>query len=398
MRLCGDWAPGAREVAPLPWDDLLLVNLEGPVLPQSAAAQLAPAGKAGPTLRHRAFPTVGGGGVLVLANNHAMDFGWDGVAATIAGAQARGWRWVGVGPTLAAAREPVVVEDGGARIGILARCETQFGIATSTRGGVASIEPGLESAIRALKAEVDVVIVSLHQGFEAAPWPSPRTQQFMRALIEAGADVIHGHHAHSPQGWELWKDGVIFYGLGNFCVDPGVWRSPDARWSLVPTLGWRGSSLEVAVGTTEVEVQEEVVVVRPSSPAERREHDAYLARASAPLSDPRLLEAVWQEVAVRAYNGFYRDWLEPAPSTRGLFLAPLRGLRFPASRLLGRPSAGRRIRGESERASMLLRYCLFACESHREAIATALGVLSGELPDLRSARSAALVDEMGVEF
>lgn len=398
MRLCGDWAPGARAVAPLPWDDLLLVNLEGPVLPQSAATQLSPAGKAGPTLWHREFPPAGRGGVLVLANNHAMDFGWQGVAATIAEAQARGWRWVGGGPTLAAAREPVVVDGGGARIGILARCETQFGVATSTRGGVAAIEPGLASAVRALKAEVDVVIVSLHQGFEAAPWPSPRTQQFMRALIEAGADVVHGHHAHFPQGWEHWEHGVIFYGLGNFCADPGVWRSPAARWSLVPTVRWRGGSLEVTVETAEVELRDEMAVVRPSSPAERREHDGYLARANAPLGDAQLLEEVWHEVAVRAYDGFYREWLEPAPSARQLFLAPLRGLHARAARLLGRPSVQRRARGEVGRASLLLRYCLFACESHREAIATALGVASGELPDRRSARSAALVDEMGVEL
>jgi poly-gamma-glutamate synthesis protein (capsule biosynthesis protein) len=64
-----------------------------------------------------------------------------------------------------------------------------------------------------------LTIVVLHSGYEYIDVPSPDQQAAARAAIDAGADLVIGHHAHILQGVEYYKDGVIVYGLGNFAFE-----------------------------------------------------------------------------------------------------------------------------------------------------------------------------------
>jgi poly-gamma-glutamate synthesis protein (capsule biosynthesis protein) len=71
--------------------------------------------------------------------------------------------------------------------------------------------------IRSLKIESDYIVLLLHWGLENSAFPAPWQRRHARKLIEAGADLIIGHHAHVVQGLEFFKNKPVYYGLGNFC-------------------------------------------------------------------------------------------------------------------------------------------------------------------------------------
>jgi hypothetical protein len=74
-----------------------------------------------------------------------------------------------------------------------------------------------------LSSETDAVLVHLHWGADAdafIPMPSIQQRRVARALVDAGANVVVGCHTHVLQGHERWRDGYIFYGMGNFLFWP----------------------------------------------------------------------------------------------------------------------------------------------------------------------------------
>lgn len=179
-----------------------------------------------------------------LAGNHMMDCGPAGLAETIAGLERNGIAHAGAGPNLAAARAPALIEVGGRRIALLSyNCVgPELGWATEDKAGcayvrvlatdggpsrpqaeLAEIEPASLDAMRgdiaAARAQAELVIVALHKGVthrpaELAPYERPLAQ----AAIEAGADVVIGHHAHIVRGIEFHHGKPIFHGLGNGVV------------------------------------------------------------------------------------------------------------------------------------------------------------------------------------
>jgi hypothetical protein len=394
IKLTGDWAPNQRCIEPLPWGDLMLVNLEGPVLDSLDIHERAP--KAGPHLAHQSLPMCPGTCVLTLANNHLMDYGQTGLEETICALAKLNFRAVGAGKNAAAAASPLIFDWGGARIAILSRCEVQFGIATDRKAGVAAYDETTYQTIRKLKSEADIVIASIHAAAEMCPWPSPKRQNAWRALIEAGADVVHGHHAHVPQGWETHEGGMIFYGLGNLCVDPVTWlKHPNALWSLTPEVSWASGKVQTHIATAIIEDLGETVSVRDANDEEARNHQIYLDACNRPLADHALLEGLWQEVSLRLYQFPYAGWLRfdnsptQSASLQQLARPILRRMRSFWSRSLSHSHSV-----QISQDQYLLWYHLFACESHSDAIATALGVLGGALEDRRDSETARLVDSL----
>jgi poly-gamma-glutamate synthesis protein (capsule biosynthesis protein) len=74
--------------------------------------------------------------------------------------------------------------------------------------------------IRAARRQADIVIVSLHWGIEYAHQPQESQVRIAHDLIAAGADLVIGHHTHTPQPVERYRGGLIAYSLGNFVFDP----------------------------------------------------------------------------------------------------------------------------------------------------------------------------------
>ena len=167
--------------------------------------------------------------LLSLANNHAMDFGPSTLLQAIELLGQQGIAVIGAGADDASAHQPVVCEVNGLRLAFLAYVDVpqeyrgfdarawQAGADTP---GVAWADPArIRADVGAARAGADLVIVVLHSGYEYVPAPSPVQVAAARAAVEAGADLVLGHHAHLLQGVERYQDGVIAYGLGNFAFE-----------------------------------------------------------------------------------------------------------------------------------------------------------------------------------
>ncbi len=184
--------------------------------------------------------------VATVASNHMFDQGPFGVADTVQGLRELGIATVGAGVNLAEARQPAIVEQHGIKVGVLAyNCVgPRESWATAVKAGTAHIHvmthyeleyasPGsrpaefsfphpdhleaMEQDIRALKREVDVVVVVFHKGMVRIPVKLAHYErQVSRAAIEAGADAVIGHHAHVLRGVEVYKGRPIYHGVNHF--------------------------------------------------------------------------------------------------------------------------------------------------------------------------------------
>ncbi|HPJ17448.1 MAG TPA: CapA family protein [Candidatus Woesebacteria bacterium] len=75
------------------------------------------------------------------------------------------------------------------------------------------------SQVKKYDSDVDWLIISIHWGNEYLPEPEKWRQNLARQLVDAGADIIHGHHPHVWQKTEVYLDKPIFYSFGNFIFD-----------------------------------------------------------------------------------------------------------------------------------------------------------------------------------
>ncbi len=129
---------------------------------------------------------------------------------------------------------PVFVEVENKRVVFLAFDTTIWKMDTATLGEI----------ISPLNSQADIIIVSFHWGSEYQHLPNNQQIELAHSAIEAGADVIIGHHPHFLEGIEKYKDGLILYSLGNFIFDQ--FGEPENE-SVVARISWSGEekSLEL---------------------------------------------------------------------------------------------------------------------------------------------------------
>jgi poly-gamma-glutamate capsule biosynthesis protein CapA/YwtB (metallophosphatase superfamily) len=164
---------------------------------------------------------------VCLANNHVFDYGLRGFHETLGVLRRSGVRTVGAGLTLEEALAPLSLTIKGTRVTVLNFSEGED--LTASRGG-----PGvcgweidrLAGLIRKAKKRGDLVIAVGHAGLEYVPFPPPYVAAAFRALSEAGADCVVGHHPHVPQGLEVRDGRLIAYSLGNFVF----WQETDLHY------------------------------------------------------------------------------------------------------------------------------------------------------------------------
>ena len=193
---------------------------------------------------------------IAIAHNHLMDFGVPGMRETLEHLSARRQPFTGAGETLAAAMRPIIVEAQGLTFGFIAMAcafpsasgasDSRPGIAglpVTTRyeplAGLADEHPGIPpriitepdatglaqlcEAVGVLREKVDHVIVSFHWGVPGQTAVLDYQKIIAHAVIDAGAVLILGHHAHVLQGVERYGNGLIYYGLSHVIFDmPGI--------------------------------------------------------------------------------------------------------------------------------------------------------------------------------
>ena len=171
--------------------------------------------------------------VVSLPNNHAGDAGPLGILDTIRATEAAGLRPVGAGADAVAAAAPLEVRVGDLTIGFLAFDATGRGPAAGEGPGVmvwdGEAAPPMVAAVR---AAVDLVVVSIHGGSEYLPTNDPLMRAVAAEAVAAGADVVWGHGAHVVQpvySVEGARGAVVATSLGNFIFDQsGPGRSSGA--------------------------------------------------------------------------------------------------------------------------------------------------------------------------
>jgi poly-gamma-glutamate capsule biosynthesis protein CapA/YwtB (metallophosphatase superfamily) len=229
------------------WGDVLpvmrsagavIANLESPIT--EAASEWHRTWKA---FRFRASPAAvevlraGNIRCVNLANNHALDYGEDGLIETLERLDAAGIVHAGAGRDLADAIRPALFDVAGARVGVIGLTDNMSEFAARRR------QPGtnvlriddrnvtlglIDLLVRDLRrAGAGTVVLSVHWGPNLRTWPPMRFRHFARAAVELGIDIVHGHSAHLFQGVEKWGDGLILYDTGDFLDD--YWVFPGVR-------------------------------------------------------------------------------------------------------------------------------------------------------------------------
>ncbi|HBH36186.1 MAG TPA: poly-gamma-glutamate biosynthesis protein [Gammaproteobacteria bacterium] len=224
----GDALTELNRIAP----DLRLINLETAVTRSDA---YWPRKGINYRMHPDNFPCIESAGIdaCILANNHVLDWGYEGLDETLATVDAAGIKRVGAGENSREAGDPAVFElTDGRRVVVLAFAHPSSGVppewrAGPGRAGVFLIESLNDAAIEkvasqvtALKQQGDLVVASIHWGGNWG-YSIPREQQrFAHGLIDrAGVDVVHGHSSHHPRGIEIYNDRPILYGCGDFLND-----------------------------------------------------------------------------------------------------------------------------------------------------------------------------------
>ncbi len=151
------------------------------------------------------------------ANNHMGDQGDDALLETIKHIQEIGMMTVGAGKNKEDAEKVLYIEKNGLKLGIINCAEHEFGIAEENKPGMAGLDYyDTSKIIKQAKEVADKVLVFIHGGNEENPLPRKGMKKICRFFAESGADVVIVGHAHCRQGYEIYNNVPIFYGLGNF--------------------------------------------------------------------------------------------------------------------------------------------------------------------------------------
>lgn len=165
---------------------------------------------------------------LSLANNHSMDYGWEGLNDTMDALDDIDIAHAGSGVDDVEAFTPAYIDSQGVTVGFVSL--TRVIPISKNVWKADKANPGLaesystERAVKAIqeaKSHADLVVVMVHWGEERSDTPNKFQKSLAYAYVDAGADLVVGSHPHVLQGFEKYKGKWIAYSLGNF-VFPGM--------------------------------------------------------------------------------------------------------------------------------------------------------------------------------
>lgn len=181
-------------------DDLTIVNLESVISTSENRADKTFAFKGDP--EYTQILTQGSVEAVNLANNHSKDYGMESYEDTIRYLDEAGIQSFGYDRT-------AIYQARGVKIGLVGIYELADGLERKQQ---------LLDNIQSVKEQgAQLVIVSFHWGTEKENYPDDVQKTLAHAAVDAGADLVLGHHPHVLQGIEEYKGKNIVYSLGNFC-------------------------------------------------------------------------------------------------------------------------------------------------------------------------------------
>jgi poly-gamma-glutamate synthesis protein (capsule biosynthesis protein) len=214
--------------------DVAFGNLEGPI---------SDGGKRQGSIYSFRFEPVGtinaltdaGFDVVSIANNHIWDYGREAALDTMKHLGDVGINYVGFGKNFDEANSPVIKTVGDTRIAYLGYTEFYSkALYADDRLGLSEFDSEkMAKRIKELRESgvADIIIVSLHWGEEYQTTSNAHQRQLARTLVDAGANLIIGHHPHVAQEIEEYHGATIAYSLGNFVFDQNF--SADTQHGLM---------------------------------------------------------------------------------------------------------------------------------------------------------------------
>ncbi len=162
--------------------------------------------------------------IVSLANNHAYDYRAEALTETMDLLDLLGIKYTGAGRNIKEARTPVIFKIKGYTIAFLGYTESIWSTieADNENSGIVHLkEDTVIDDINKTYRDYnpDYIILSIHWGIEHKNVPRKSDIELAYNFIDAGADIILGHHPHVIQSIEIYKGGVIVYSLGNFAFD-----------------------------------------------------------------------------------------------------------------------------------------------------------------------------------
>jgi len=256
IRTTGDpRAPFLKTVETLEQADITFCNLESPFYEEGPPIEGEMVFGAAPETIEGL--TYAGFDIVSLANNHFGNQGVAGMNFTLSHLNENGIEYAGAGENKAKAREPVIIERNGVKFAFLAYSDVRDTnredyTATSDEPGIAVLtKSDLTRDIQYTRERAHIVVVSIHWGVEYETTPTERQRTYAHLAIDSGASLVLGHHPHVIQPVEEYKDGYIFYSLGNFVFDQ-MW-SEETRIGLIARIFFEGDRI-VRVETIEVTI------------------------------------------------------------------------------------------------------------------------------------------------
>lgn len=220
--LFGDLLPKIQE------SDLSITNLECPITNSNNRIS-----KTGPHLKSEPLAArllkSSGFNLVTLANNHIMDFGYEGLSNTFQYLKDESISWVGAGDSQEEANKPFVYTKNDLQIAIFNFSDNEWGTTYGSDAGTAPIDIiNNYNLIKDAKIIYGKVLIITHAGNENYPLPSIHMKKLFRFYIDAGADAVINHHTHCISGFEVYKESPIYYSLGNFIFDS---ERRDDQWT-----------------------------------------------------------------------------------------------------------------------------------------------------------------------
>jgi hypothetical protein len=249
--------------------------------------------------------------LVSLANNHIMDYGPEGLFSTMNTLKAEGIDFVGAGYNQIEACAPRFITVKGIRIALIGRssvivsspCYAQL---DSVGAAFLDTDETIRTIIKS-KENCDLVVVLIHWGLEEYSYPTPNQVELARNFIDAGADIILGHHPHVIQGVQKIGTGAVAYSLGNFLFNDFLWvrqgngnpipivLSDKNRKGLILKVSYENNNLKLSYTFTQLNSSGQMIL--DISPNRKLELNLY----------SRILDKVFYKQWWKLY-AFHREW------------------------------------------------------------------------------------------
>ncbi|MCF7811241.1 CapA family protein [bacterium] len=223
-----------------------------------------------------------------LANNHILDYGFEGLNNTRNYLDKAGVKYFGAGDNLREALQPATLSIKGktfAFLGFSATFPEEFWATDTSAGTAFPMEEDVISAVSNCAKDYDVLIVSFHWGAEKMDSTKDYQIDLAHLCIDNGADLVIGHHPHVVQGIEIYKFVPIYYSLGNFAFAS---YSESAKIGMLAKVSFKDNQVATAEALPLNVYNEEVNFQPiPLHQSQRPEFYKYMNKLSARLNDGR---------------------------------------------------------------------------------------------------------------